>query len=68
MLEERGWKVDYTKRSKLFVKANNIEIFEEFFDVVNSFIKGYHILGNMIAKIELNDYISSFNKNIKTIE
>ena len=68
MLEERGWKVDYTKKSKLFVKANNIEIFGEFFDVVNSFIKGDCILGNMIAKIELNDYISSFNKNNRISE
>ena len=32
MLEERGWKIDYTKKNKLFIKANNIEIFEEFID------------------------------------
>ena len=63
MLEERGWKVDYTKKSKLFVQANNIEVFEEFFGVVNSFVNGNNILGNMIAKIELDDYISSYNKN-----
>ena len=63
MLEERGWKIDYTKKNKLFVKANNIEIFEEFIDILNSFINGKNnILGEMISKIKINDYINFYNK------
>ena len=63
MLEKRGWKIDYTKRNKLFVKANNIEIFEEFIDVINSFINGKNnLLGEIISKIKLNDYINFYNK------
>ena len=62
MLEERGWDIDYTKKSKLFVKANNIEIFEEFIDIINSFVNGNNILGDMLSKIELNDYINLYNK------
>ena len=62
MLEERGWDIDYTKKIKLFVKANNIEIFEEFIDIINSFVNGNNILGDMLSKIELNDYINLYNK------
>ena len=63
MLEERGWKIDYTKKNKLFAKANNYEIFEEFIDVLNSFINGKNnILGEMISKIKINDYINFYNK------
>ena len=57
LLEERGWDIDYTKKSKLFVKANNIEIYEEFFEVLNIFVNGNNILGDMISKIKINDYI-----------
>ena len=62
MLEERGWKVDYTQKSKLFLMANSIDIFEEFINVLNSFVNG-NILGNMISKIELNEYITFYNKD-----
>ena len=62
MLEERGWNVNYTKKSKLFVMANHAEIFEEFFDVLNSFINGINILGNLISNIKLNEYITFYNK------
>ena len=62
LLEERGWSIDYTKKSKLFVKANNIEIFEEFFEVLNLFVNGNIILGDMISKIKINDYINTYNK------
>lgn len=63
LLEERGWNIDYTKKSKLFVKANNIEIFEEFFEVLNSFVNGNNILGDMISKIKINDYINTYNND-----
>ena len=56
-MEERGWDIDYTKKSKLFVKANNKEIYEEFFEVLNIFVNGNNILGDMISKIKINDYI-----------
>ena len=62
MLEQRGWTVNYTKKNKLFVMANHAEIFEEFFDVLNSFINGNNILGNMISNIKLNEYITFYNK------
>ena len=62
-MEERGWDIDYTKKSKLFVKANNIEIYEEFFEVLNIFVNGNNILGDMISKIKINDYINIYNKD-----
>ena len=63
MLEKRGWEINYTKKSKLFIQANNIKIFEEFLDILNSFINGQNILGNMISTIELNEYITNYNKD-----
>ena len=51
------------KKSKLFVKANNIEIYEEFFEVLNIFVNGNNILGDMISKIKINDYINIYNKD-----
>jgi len=62
MLEERGWKVDYTQKSKLFLMANSIDIFEEFIYVLNSFVNG-NILGNMISKIQFYEDITFYNKN-----
>ena len=62
-MEERGWDIDYTKKSKLFVKKNNIEIYEEFFEVLNIFENGNNILGDMISKIKINGYINIYNKD-----
>ena len=52
MLEKRGWEINYTKKSRLFIQANDIKIFEEFMDILNSFINGENFLGNMISTIE----------------
>ena len=62
MLEQRGWEVDYTQKSKLFIKANSMDIFDEFFTALNSFINGNNILGDMLSKIKMNDYITFYNK------
>ena len=68
MLEKRGWKIDFTKKSKLFIQANSVDLFKEFLEIVNSFVHGQNILGNMISKIKFDDYITSYNMGHRITE
>ena len=63
MLEKRGWEINYTKKSRLFIQANDIKIFEEFLDILNSFINGENFLGNMISTIEFYENIKNYIKD-----
>ena len=50
-LEEKGWKVPHSGKCKLFLRANNPKIIDEYLSLITMLIKGNDALFDLIGKI-----------------
>ena len=62
-LEEKGWKVPHSGKCKLFLRANNPKIIDEYLSLITMLIKGNDALFDLIGKIDFEKYI---NNNINS--
>ena len=64
-LEEKGWKVPHSGRCKLFLRANNPKIIDEYLSLITMLIKGNDALFDLVGKIDFEKYI---NNNINSFK